>query len=60
MFALFDVLYNWKSISWILHVNFKLPYHGNKDSNWKVGIPNVQEVQMFIQTYLKFYQEYFK
>ena len=24
-----------------------------------LGIPNVQEVQMFIQTYLKFYQEYF-
>ena len=58
--ALFDVLYNWKTIFWIKHVNFKLPLHGNKDNNWEYGIPNVQEVQMFIQTYLKFYQEYFK
>ena len=23
--ALFDVLYNWKTIFWIKHVNFKLP-----------------------------------
>ena len=28
--ALCDVLYNWKTIFWIKHVNFKLPKHGNK------------------------------
>ena len=33
--ALFDVLYNWKTIFWIKHVNFKLPYQGNKDNNWE-------------------------
>ena len=27
--ALCDVLYNWKTIFWIKHVNFKLPKHGN-------------------------------
>ena len=54
-----DVLYNWKTIFWIKHVNFKLPKHGNKGKNWEKRIPNVQEVQMFIQTYLKFYQQYF-
>ena len=58
--ALCDVLYNWKTIFWIKHANFKLPKHGNKGNNWELGIPNVQEVQMFIQTYLKFYQEYFE
>ena len=56
----FDFLYNWKTIFWIKHVNFKLPIHGNKDNNWEYWIPNVQEVQMFIQTYFKFYQEYSK
>ena len=55
-----DVLYNWKTIILIKHVNFKLPKHLDKGNHWKKGIPNVQEVQMFIQTYLKFYQEYFK
>ena len=30
-----DVLYNWKTIFWIKHVNFKLPKHGNKGNNWE-------------------------
>ena len=33
--ALCDVLYNWKTIFWIKHVNFKLPKHGNKGNNWE-------------------------
>ena len=33
--SLFDVLYNWKSIFLIKHVNFKLPYLWNKDNNWE-------------------------
>ena len=31
----FYVLYNWKTISWIKDLNFKLPEHGNKDNNWE-------------------------
>ena len=31
--ALCDVLYNWKTIFLIKHVNFKLPKHGNKGNN---------------------------
>ena len=33
--ALCDVLYNWKTIFLIKHVNFKLPKHGNKGNNWE-------------------------
>ena len=33
--ALCGVLYNWKTIFLIKHVNFKLPKHGNKGNNWE-------------------------
>ena len=36
--ALCDVLYDWKTIFLIKHVNFKLPKHGNKGNNWELGI----------------------
>ena len=34
-YCTFYVLYNWKTIFWIKHVNFKLPKHGNKGNNWE-------------------------